>query len=585
MKKIFLTLLILLSFVFTIQAQYSDTRVLEKQFENSDLYFKRFYLNTFGLKHFSDVSSGFFSDPFSRVKLNPTFGLTDTSRHCHFYFDYRSDRMEEIPRSFIRPMVYAPGTDIIAPNPRWYRISRTEPQPVFSAGFRSRIASRFHFTAVYQFIYKEEPYYRQPYYWDRLETYYNGFKAEETPVVSYQRKQNQTLTRAHLLATYLAYRIRPNLWAGVGANFVSHKRNADYLYLNNDRFDQTNYASNADNRNLSYWHNDFSLGLNWLASQAWQFGIQVGRLKGRARQSEAYLDSMYVSFGNGHSYYHRETVSHFDHSGNRYYTTLTFQFSPNPHQRLFAFLNYARLQNDLRNRSDVDNRDLWIYQFRNGLEYERSSSVSTLTSRRTDNGTLNEHLLESMISLRITQNKRNIMRVGFYYSYLNGKKHVTEPAPVDVNYQYHVEENDQAQGPYSYDNTYLYQEDKTLYWTYRYTRYSLQMPIYGWHKVNRNLAFFVIINKVWTAWKTSEKIDAYYKDWYKLTDNQETHKQNFIKRYELQPGQNETKDSSDLALGFEVRPIKNVLVRYLINPDWDDSSHISQWWLSIYLNL
>ena len=111
------------------------------------------------------------------------------------------------------------------------------------------------------------------------------------------------------------------------------------------------------------------------------------------------------------------------------------------------------------------------------------------------------------------------------------------------------------------------------------------MPIYGWHKVNRNLAFFVIINKVWTAWKTSEKIDAYYKDWYKLTNNQETHKQNFIKRYELQPGQNETKDSSDLALGFEVRPIKNVLVRYLINPDWDDSSHISQWWLSIYLDL
>ncbi len=577
MKRIVLLVLVF-AFMHMAHSQNHDTQLLEKQFENSDLYFQRYYLNTFALNNLSTVAPGFFSDTFMRLSLNPAFGLADTSRNYKFYLDYQSNRAEQVPRVFFSNFYGIPNQPpYINLNPCWYRISRSEPMPFFSVGFSGRISSRLQLTTAYQLIYKEEPFYRQPIYFYGLETFDDHFAQDNSPpVIFYRQRRNNTLTRAHLLATYLSYQINAHLWAGIGVDVVLHKRDAHYLNLSSDHLNRNELASESKDRGLTYNHHDISAGLVWLANPKWQFGIQAGRLNGRAKQNEVSLDSsIYGSHYSGH----RQAL-HFDHDGNRYYSTVTLRFSPHARQTVFAFFHYSLLHNNLRNYANIHENDVSICQNQSGLQNNRSESTATLFNIYSDDGSLNENHFESMFSLRVAQNNRTVMRIGFYFSYLTGEKKISEPVRFDYCWRY-LNQNDTNY----YERISRHKEDKMIYWHYRYTKQSVQMPVYVRHKINDNLALFAIINKVWTAWRTNEKTDAFYREWYNLYNGNESIKQNFIKRYRLQPDDNQTKDSADLALGFDVRPVHNIFIRYLINPDFGNNTRISQWELSIYLNL
>ena len=582
--------LFLFLMIFLAQAQFSNEQVQEKQFENSALYFQRFYLNTFGLINFTAVAPGFFEDSFTRLKLNPAFGLQDTSRQSTFYVDFRSERETELPRQFVQP-VYERATVMpdyfIPPDPRWYRISRSEPEPVLSAGLRSWLASKLHLTLAYQLIYKEEPFYRQPVYFYAYNPYYDAFNQRMLPgevgipSVIRNKQNDQALTRAHLLAGYLSYRLNSVFDLGFGADFVQHKRQADYLTLYNGEYGQDAFSSRENTRNLNYHHADYFTGINWHASSAWQFGWQAGWLKGNVKQHEVFDDSSHYSTEQGFNFSHQMETSDYRHQGDRYYSTLTFQYSADQQNKLVGFLNYNYLKNDIANRASTCNLARAEYNFRNGLEYNLHQNHSTLTDRRSSCGNLKEHFWEAMITVFMKQSSKTRMHFGLYYSYLDGRKKISEPLFYEAYSSYYNEGDDQN-GHFVYQNTLLRREDKTLYWTYRYNRQSIQMPIYWWYKINNNLAFFTIINKLWNAWETDENTDAWYKERYDLHDGQEELKQNFIERYDDGAGRHYTKDMTDLALGFEVFLLKDVTIRYLVNPDFLDADlTISQWWLSL----
>ncbi len=584
-------LLLVFLLIFMAQAQFSKDQVQEKQFENSTLYFQRFYLNTFGLVNFSAVAPGFFEDSFTRLKLNPTFGLQDSSRLSQFYIDFRSEREEELPHQFVMPLYDATriGTaeSFIPPDPRWYRVSRSEPEPVLSAGIRSWLASKLHLTLTYQLIYKEEPFYRQPVYFYSYNPYYDAFNQRLVPAevgipsVIRNQQNDQALTRAHLLAGYLAYRLNSAFDLGFGTDFVSHKRQAEYLSLYNGEYGQDAFTSLQNNRNLNYHHNDYFAGINWRASSDWQFGWQIGRLKGNVKQHEVLDDTSHYSNENGFNFSHLTESSNYQHEGQSYYSTLTFQYEANQQNKVFGFLNYSRLQNDITNSANTRSLARAEYNFQNGLEYSLHQNRSTLTDDRRSSGDLKENFLETMITVFMKQSSKTRMHFGLYYSYLDGRKKITEPLFYEA-YSSYYNEGDNQNGHYLYQNTILHREDKTLYWTYRYTQQSIQMPIYWWHKMNNNLAFFTIINKLWKAWETDEETNAYYKERYLLHDGQEEIKQNFMERYDVGPGRHFTEDQADLALGFEVFLLKNVTIRYLVNPDFlDGDMNISQWWLSL----
>ena len=591
MKRI-LFCFFLFTLAFKVQAQFSENQVLEKQFENSNFYFQRFFLNTFGLANFSAVSPAFFEDPFLRLKLNPAYDAADSIKQTTFYLDYRNQRQELVPKSFILPAFdyqAARNAYFIPPNPRWYRISRSEPEPVLSAGFRSFLSDRIRFTLAYQLIYKEEPFYRQPIYFYQPNPYYDVFNQRiiqqevEIPQITRRQQNDQTLTRAHLLATYFSYRLNSALSIGLGGDFVNHKRQSDYLSLYRGAYPENadDFNSYNNNRTLNYRHNDFFAGITWQVNRRWQIGWQAGVLNGQVKQNEIFDDSTHYAGDNYATHSRHLEELRFNHQGNRLYSTLSFQFEPNQKNKVFGFVNYAQVKYDINNRSDISNRQKSDYNYRNGLEYQISQNISRLLERRRSTGRLKENFVESMVTVMVKQGKRSRMHMGIYYSYLSGQKDVSEPVFFDAYSSYYSESDLQNTGHFVYRNNYRRKEDKTLYWKYRYTRQTIQMPLYWWHQLADKLAFFVIINKLWTAWEISEITDAYYKERYDLHDGQEEINRDFVERYETDPARHYTEDKADLALGFEAPLIDNVLVRYLINPDLTPEMRISQWWLSL----
>ena len=64
-------LLLLLFIPMTLSAQYYGERVTEKSFEQSNVFFKSNYLNTFGLFRFHNVAPGLIEDPFLDLHVNP----------------------------------------------------------------------------------------------------------------------------------------------------------------------------------------------------------------------------------------------------------------------------------------------------------------------------------------------------------------------------------------------------------------------------------------------------------------------------------------------------------------------------------
>src|SRR5665811_1862027 len=108
-QKIFF--LILFSTIF-VHPQYFNERSTEQNFEQSELYFKSHYLNTFGLFNFKKIAAGFFNDPFLNLYLNPASFPDLGDDEVILYIDFRGDRTEvPIVNNYIVPLYYSDIAD------------------------------------------------------------------------------------------------------------------------------------------------------------------------------------------------------------------------------------------------------------------------------------------------------------------------------------------------------------------------------------------------------------------------------------------------------------------------------------------
>ncbi|NOX87790.1 MAG: hypothetical protein GXO77_02110 [Calditrichaeota bacterium] len=582
-------------FVIPVFAQYYPGQVLERQFESSNLYFERFYLNTFGLKNFSKVAPGLMEDTFIRLSLNPAYGVRDTLKKPELYLDFRRTREEEKITTYPIPMPYTDSYYYVPPDPRWYGETRKEPEPVFSLGLRYKPFTRLHIAAAYQLIYKEEPFYQTPVY------IYNpryGYAAPDrvltpvganVPTVIRNQRNDQLLTRAHLFAGYLGYRLNDKTDIGLGLTLVKHKRSGDYLNLSRSEYikkqDQDWFSSYSIDRNLNYKQTDFFVGMRFIPSKKLNFGFQAGMLQGNADQTRVVDDTSHSSSRQDANYFksfRRETKNQrFKHDGKKYYSTLTANFRPDNKSSVFIFASFSRLNADISDRSLIADTSYYHNFSQSGLTYREDLSNSALFDKRTSSGEKKEDFLEAMITLKSHQSPRTRFHVGMYYSYRKTIKNTTEPVLLNT-YWYWEYQSEQENGEYSHDKEYKARfEDKTLKWRYEYIRQSLQFPIYWWRKLNDNIAFFTILNKYWVAWKTKEKTEAIFKE-RRVTDGDETViSKNFIEKYLNDPNRNYTEDKADLILGVEVNITKKAMIRYTINPDFSPETRIAQWWISL----
>ena len=158
-----LIVLILLLPVMT-SAQYWGERTTEQSFEQSNLYFKNHYLNTFGVKYYKDVAVGLIDDPFLNIELNPAIIPDIGDKEVLVYLDFRGDRTEpEIVEHYIQPLYESYSSYIPPVDRRWFSETRTEPEPLVSLGIITfpveTLSDKFYLGGTYQLMLKEENYY------------------------------------------------------------------------------------------------------------------------------------------------------------------------------------------------------------------------------------------------------------------------------------------------------------------------------------------------------------------------------------------------------------------------------------------
>ena len=298
---------VLILLPFLLLAQYYGERVTEKSFESSDLFFNSYYLNTFGIYNFRNVATGLFDDPFLRLHLNPALLPNDSTAKTEVYLDFRGDRTEAeiIQYNYYPPYYYDSYTSgrYIAPiDPRWYSVTRTEPEPVFSLGILTHpFNDKILIGATYQMLYRQESYYQQPtgiynsqygrsIYGDALIA-----NAEDIPIVDRYSGSDEMLTSAQLFGGFLGYKLTPELNAGLNINTVMHEREGQYANLNNDQYstndDRDWFSANSVRRNSEYNHMDISAGISYKLNEQTTAGIKLGMLNGEASQDYTRYDS------------------------------------------------------------------------------------------------------------------------------------------------------------------------------------------------------------------------------------------------------------------------------------------------------
>jgi len=184
MKKIIL----LLTFSFNLAfAQYFGERTTEQSFENSSLHFNSHYLNPFGIANFKNVTPGLIDNAFLNLYINPANVPDLNENEFLFYLEFRGDRTEPlIMENYVTPYYFMSDAMFYRPyrDPRWFTLTRSEPEPILSAGVITYplkgIVDNLFIGGTYQLIHKEEKFYTMP-YWIYYPNYYYdalGVRAE-----------------------------------------------------------------------------------------------------------------------------------------------------------------------------------------------------------------------------------------------------------------------------------------------------------------------------------------------------------------------------------------------------------------------
>jgi hypothetical protein len=602
MRKIFF-LVIIPSFIL---AQYWGERVTEKSYENSDLFFNSYYLNTFGIYQFRDVSKGLFNDPFLRLHLNPALLPEDTTK-TEVYLDFRGDRTEAevIQYNYYPPYYYNGYYDkaSIMPiiDPRWYAVTRTEPEPVFSFGILTHpFSDRLFAGATYQMIFRQEPYYQQPtgIYNSRYGKSAYGDElianSDDIPIIDRYSGSDEMLTRGHLFSGFVGYQLTPKINVGLNINSVIHEREGQYANLNNDLYSTSNnynwFNTNSVKRNSNYDHIDLNAGINYKFTDQFSLGFKLGQLDGKAKQSYSNYDSSVYSYNNdsenwSQSFSSGATDQHWRHDGTSQYGTITMDYQLAKSTVSFYF-DHRQSDIKLKTNSTIDDTSYYSGEWTSNYYHSMYESYSSLSDIRNSHGDNDVTKNEAMLSIRWRETEKVTAFIGFYFAVSTSKIKNYEPVVAMNQYssKYNYDYTDPASDDYDYSYFYSKFEDKNLVWTYESFRQSIQIPVVFDFHLTKNWNLKLGVNRIWEYWDISEHTIALFSD---RTENQNgniTTDKGFGERY-TQPDRKFTDNLTEFMAGFSVDISPKLNVNILVEPDTEPEWRIAQWWLSFRAKL
>lgn len=599
--KIKVIILLLISSAI-IYPQYFSERSTEQNFEQSDLYFKSHFLNTFGLFNFKKIAPGFFDDPFLNLYINPAAVPDLGDEELLLYIDFRGDRTEVsiidnyVVHRYYTDVIYRPYFD-----PRWFAATRSEPEPIFSLGILNYplkdLTKNLFIGGTYQLINRGEKFYSVPYgiyypnyYYDAL-----GIRAEgldNIPIQDRYAGKDELSTVGHLFSAFTGYKISDKLSAGLSLNGVIHSREGEYSNTYNDEFGQTsNYNwsnSNSEARNQDYDHLDFSIGVLYNLTPKITVGAKIGYLKGETDQyySSANKSSHQYNIPNisnewSYSINDYQNKQEWNHDGNSKYFSLNFTRYIDDNKEFSGYYRYTNSDIELTNSSNILDTSFYTSRYYSTWDtaYSSYNGRSFTSDIRNGSGKRKVYVHEALLNFLWKLTDKTSVRAGIYYNSTNSQVNSSEPvialrkSAYSHTYKYN-----------SWNNNYELFEDKLLEWNYESQSWSIQIPIVFNFSINEKWGLMFGLNRILNGWEIHDQTTAYFTKREKNDNGQVTVENNFGERY-TQPAQKITEDFMKVMAGLNVTLSKSFKINLLLDPEFDNEFRFAQWWLGFTAKL
>lgn len=572
-----------------LSAQYWGERTTEQSFEQSDLYFKNHFLNTFGVKYYKDIAVGMINDPFLNIELNPAFIPEIGDKEIYVYLDFRGDRTEpQIVQNFVSPAFDSRASSYIAPiDRRWFSETRTEPEPLVSLGVITfpleTLSKKFYIGGTYQLMLKEESYYSLPFFIYNSQYYYDSFGNEIKSSANYDiitrySGNDEMVNEGHLFSAFTGYKYSADLSFGLSINGVSHSRKGNYSNLYYDSYYITdNQWSNSDytQRNQDYSHFDINAGIIYKITPLFSGGLKVGLLTGDVNQN--YVSK--YSYFNQHNIpgespewstnlSNSSTDQNWNHDGNTYYFRPYFKRKLTGGSEVSGYYRYAYSDIETSNNSIITDTSFYASLY-SGISNNNSSSVSDI---RNGLGFTIKYKHEAMLNFKWKLSDKSVLFTGVYFN--SNKTKIYTAEPVIIN----------RYSNYSEGIIQRIFEDKRLEWKHEALDWSLQIPILFNFEINEYLNMMLGVNRIFESWDITDVTTAYFNERKTIKNGVEETKKNFGERY-FQPDRGITEDHTDIVTRFEVSPSPALKISLLLDPEFEDTFRIAQWWLSFKAGL
>ena len=599
--KLKITFLILLTSVF-IYPQYFNERSTEQNFEQSELYFKSHYLNTFGLFNFKKIAAGFFNDPFLNLYINPAAIPDLGDDEVLLYVDFRGDRTEvPIVNHYVMPLYYSDVAYRPYIDRRWFASSRSEPEPIFSIGILNYplkdITKNFFIGGTYQLINREEKFYSVPYGIYYPNYYYDGLgiKAEgldAVPVTDRYAGKDELSTVGHLFSAFTGYKISDKLSAGISLNGVIHSRDGGYANKYQDEFgtqqDYDHSSSNGQARNQDYDHIDLSAGVLYNPSEKFSVGAKVGYLNGDAEQNYTSSNKYFYQYKKpnitdewSYNINDYQNNQQWNQDGNSKYFGFNFSRYVDDKKEFSGYYRYSNSDIDLSNSTDILDTSFYSSRYYSSYDtghYSHKGRSST-SDIRSGTGKRKVYRHEALFNFLWKPTDKSSVRAGIYYNSINSEVYSSELVTASRKSEYnHVYKSN------SYNYLYELYEDKLLEWEYDAQSWSLQIPIVFNFILSDNFNLILGLNRILNGWKITDRTTAYFTQREKNDNGQASIETNFGERY-TQPTEKITEDFLKVMMGLNVNLSKSFKINLLLDPEFDAYLKMAQWWLGFTASL
>ncbi|NUN08340.1 MAG: hypothetical protein HUU54_04110 [Ignavibacteriaceae bacterium] len=599
MKKCFF--LFLLASVVTF-GQYYNERTTAENFEYSNIHFKSYYLNPYGLAGFKEIAAGFISDPFLKLKINPANLPEMEESDLLFYLDFRGDWTEAdyydgyaVP-TFSERIAYPYYT----PDRRWNSLSRTEPEPIVSLGFISRpiseITDKFYLGGSYEYLRKNESYNEFPYgiyyynyYYDAL-GYRTGSEYSSPSVYRYLGADELT-NNGHFFSLFAGLEISDDIKIGVGMNGVVHTRDGKYANTYRDEYSSTGEgdwsSAQSVGREQKYDHLDFTAGVKYKLTKTLSLGFKAGMLNGTADQSyEAY--NYYYSQNNKPDtsstwyYYFSDgsTSQTWTLDGKTTYIGFDFQKSFRGGKELHGYYKYSYSGLDLNTFSSINDTNRSSSRSQYISDWYMYKGHSAARDNRTGRGERNIKSHEGVLNFRWNLTGRSSLSAGVYYNMVSTTVDTREPVKA-----YRVSDYTNSSSGGSNSNYFLKLiEDKTLVWNYTSEYTTLQIPVIFCTQLGERWEMLIGVARISNAWNIEESTSAYFTKRERTDADTSKIETDFSEKY-LYPDKKLTEDLARFMMQFKMNITGDLSARVMFEPSFDPYIRVAQWWLAFEARL